>query len=184
MKTKDSKRYVDNDRNDVRINSSTKKMFSYIVKGEKSKYIWQYSVPLRGLLIVGGASFLTGLVFGDLFNFTSHFLINTAIKIALCIPVAAVSGKLTYEVFEDIRNKGHWTKASVWKYVISEGILGYGFICFLTIGEFIPFNAFNIVAQILIWSGIGMLIGIWTRVSWNVDKIKNILLELKGEGIF
>lgn len=180
---------VDNKRNTVKenyynINNSTKKIFSYIVKGEKSKYIWKYAVVMRGLLIVGGISLFVGIVFGELFDYTTYFLMNTAIKIALCIPVAVFSGKLTYEVFEDIRNKGHWTKSTVWKYIIGEGIFGYGLICFLTIGQFIPFNLFYIIAQGIIWSGIGTVIGIWTRVSWKVDKIKSIFLELKKEGIY
>lgn len=164
--------------------SSTKKIFSYIVKGEKSKYIWKYAVPMRGLMIVGGVSLFAGLVFGEIFDYTTYFLFNTAIKVLLCIPVAALSGKLTYEVFEDIRNRGCWTKKTVWKYIIGEGMLGYGIICFLTLGQFIPLNVFYIVVQSILWAGIGMTIGIWMRVSWKIDKIKSILMELKAEGIY
>lgn len=165
-------------------NSTTKKIFSYIVKGEKSKYIWKYAVPMRGLMIVGGISLLIGLIFGDMFDYPSYFWINTAIKVALSIPIAAFSGKLTYEVFEDIRNRGHWTKSMVWKYVIGEGIFGYGWICLLTVGEFISFSPFYIIVQLILWSGIGMIIGIWIRASWKIGKIKNIFLELKRDGVY
>jgi len=159
-------------------------MFSYIVKGEKTKYIWEYSVPLRGLMIVGVSSLLIGIGFRELFDYTAYFLLHTAIKFALCIPVAAISGKLTFEVFADIAATGHWTKATVWKYVVGEGIFGYGLICFIVIGKFIPFIPFYIGLQILIWSGLGLIIGIWTRASWKVGKIKDILLELKADGVF
>lgn len=183
MKTNSNIKNMSSSTGNMKTNSSTKKMFRYIVKGEKAKYIWEYSVPLRGLMIVGVASLLIGIIFKELFDHTTYFLLHTAIKIALCIPVAAISGKLSFEAFADIVATGHWTKATVWKYIIGEGIFGYGLICFIVIGQFIPFIPAYIVPQILIWSGLGLIIGIWTRVSWKVGKIKDILLELKAEGV-
>lgn len=182
---KNENNYVKSKENEKKYftSSNTKKIFGYIVKGEKSKYIWNYSVLMRGLMIVGIISLFVVLVFGELYNYTAYFLLHTAIKLALCIPVAAYSGKLTYEVFEDIRNRGCWTKATVWKYILGEGVFGYGLICFITIGQFLPFNVVYIIAQSLIWAGIGMIIGIWTRVSWKIEKIKSIFVELKEEGI-
>lgn len=173
-----------NNTTDKRINKSTKKMFTYVVRGEKAKYIWAYAVPIRGLMVVGGISVFIGLVFGDFFNYPMYSLINTLIRLLLSIPVAAISGKLVFEVFEDITKSGHWTKKTVWKYIIGEGVFGYGLICCIVIGEFLPLNIIVVFIEILIWSGIGLIIGIWTRVSWKIEKIKEILIELKKENIY
>ncbi len=160
------------------------KIFKYVTNEQKFKYIIKELVIYKALIVGSILLFGLGILFGDLFERPYEFLINITIQLILLVAISIFQGLFSFEAFKGLWLQKSWNKSIKMKYIIGEGVIGFGLWCGVIVQDFYPFSDnfwLLFLIAIVIYSIAGLCFGTAMSLLWNKNDLDNIFEELGTE---
>ena len=162
-------------------NKQALRTFSYVLKNQKKQFIWKHIV-LYKCVIIGGLLILgLGAIFGELFHNIFAFLVNFMIQLILLIVIGFVEGVLSFEVYKEMATAEVWTKKLKWKYILAEGIIGFGLFCGVATQDFYPFKEHTwllVIINLVVFAISGLGFGVFMQLFWKQDNIRAVCKQI------
>ncbi len=125
---------------------------------KKNRHILERGILLRTMLPAVLIMFLFDMV--GLGYIGSYTFENLMIKLPLLLLVGYDIGRLEYEFYSGIKNSAP-RKEIRNKFILCNGVIGWGVFCGILLTTFYPLNILMISIEMLVWVGGGLLFGVF-----------------------
>ncbi|PHV71257.1 hypothetical protein CS063_06080 [Sporanaerobium hydrogeniformans] len=159
-----------------------RKILTCIIREQKQKFIWQFGVLGRAIgpaLIVEA---IIGIFFGELIRHPQNFLVSVFIKLLVLMPIGFIQGFISWGVYKELLIKEVWDKSMKWRYIFSEGVLGWGLLCWIVLFDIYHFSAIAEGVSFILFILCGIGFGAMMRMTWNIKEVQKLANDLKKEG--